>query len=547
VPRAKRSDPMVSEPSSSQSPAWQRLERFACRVEANIAGRAWAWAAAFSILYFGTVSALSWARILSFDELLTFWVCRFQSLSHLWWMLKSPVEGNPPLFHLVTRASEALAGEDAIALRVPGMVGYWVMAVAVYTLARKHTSPLFALVAATFPSVTFAFYYASEARPYGMLLGCSALLLLFWIKALEAEGRQRIRAVMTMGVILAFAVSIHYYAALIALPIAAGEFVRLLERRKPDWKVWIAIAGGASAQLLYVPLIRSSIHIHKSAYVWNKPHIDFIWTSYATILGVTLLPIAIVLGWLFMRWRSKNSGSGYCQPLLPRHEMSAYVSLVLLPLVGFAAAETVVGMLTERYVIETVIGFSILFALGAAKLSRNRRSVGLALLSLVLVSFVVLQFQNLRREYQGRGRFQHFDSEAVVRSLNVPITTEDTHLMLVLNYYGPREFTSRFVMAVDPQIARQYGISDTDPKIYLGSKGILPVRVEQFPEFLEHNDRFLIFGGPLDWMADYVIKRGARVEIVLQTNKELLLLVTQHPQAGQEALSSQLRMVSKPL
>ena len=537
----------VSESSSSQSSStWERLEGLACRVEANVERWALTWAAVLSIIYLSTVLAVSWTRILSFDELLTFWFCRFKSLSHLWWMLKSPVEGIPPLFYLITRASEALAGENAIALRVPGMVGYWVMSVTVYKLARRHTSALFAVVAAIFPCVTLAFYYASEARPYGMLLACSALLLWFWLEAVEAVGRWRMRAIIAMAVVMALAASIHYYAGLIAVPLAAGELARLIERRKPDWLVWIAVVAGAAAELVYVPLIRGFLHAHKTAYVWNKPHVDFLWKSYTTILGVTSLPVVIVLGWLLIRWKSEASAGAQNQRLLPRHESAAYVSLVLVPLVGYVAAQRVVGMLTERYVIETVIGFSILFALGAAKMSSNRRSVGLALLSLALVSFVVLQFQNLRREYQERGRFQHFDSEAVARSLNLSVTTEHIGDMLAMDYYGPRGFSSRFVIAVDPQIARDYGIPDSTPKIYLGSQGILPVHVERFTDFLEHNDQFLIFGGPLDWMADYVMKRGARVEIVLQTDRELLLLVTQHPHAGQEARSAQVRTVSKP-
>ena len=524
---------VVSETSpSDSSSAWEGVEAFACRVEAHIERRTLAWTAALSLLYLGMVLPLSYVRLLWFDELLTFWFCRFNSLSHLWWMLKGPVEGIPPLFYLITRGSEALFGENATALRVPGMVGYWVMSVAIYKFARKHTSSVFALLATMFPCVTFAYYYACEARPYGMVLGCSALLLLFWREAVEASGRRRALAAAAIGVTMAFAVSIHYYAVFISLPIAAGELVRLVERRKPDWLVWIAGAAGASVQLGYIPLIRTFMGIHKSPYEWNKPQMEFIWRSYATILGATLLPVGIVLVWLFVSWKGRDALG---KPLLPRHEMAACVTLALLPLLGYAAARTFIGMLSERYVIETVIGFSLLFGLGTAKVSRNRRSIGLALLSLVLVGFIVLQCQNVHREYVVRNRYHQFDSAAVARSFNLPVTTGDTCGMLALDYYGPREFTSRFVIAVDPDIARHYDIPDTDHNIYLGGKGILPIRVERFPDFLEHNDQFLIFGGPVGWMEDYVLKRGARVQIVLQTEKELLLLVTQHPAAAQTA------------
>lgn len=511
----------------------EKLEVIAGRLAETFEASPVAWAAALSILYLGMALAHCWTRRLWLDELITLYVCRFRNLTELWAWLKTGAEMTPPLFHLIARGSERLFGENEIALRLPSIAAYWVMSVAVYFFARKRTSPIFALVAAVFPLVTLAYFYACEARPYAMILASSALLLLFWQEAAENGKRRRI-ALWGMAITAAFAVSIHYYAGLAALPIAIGELVRCFERRKPDWAVWGAISAGLAVEACFLPLIRAGLRIHKTPYVWNRPHLDMLWTSYPLLFGVALLPACIVLGLLVVRWRKSPRSMSESDPLLPRHELAVCIALAVLPAIGYGASLLLTGMMTERYVVETVIGVSVLFATGVARLTRGRRSFGLALVLAILLCFVIQQAKTVRQEYAMRDRYQHLLAYDAVVSYNLPTIYKSMLELLPLIHYGPPEFTSHLVFPVDVDLSHRYEGNDTGRKIYGGGIGIFPVHTITMDSFLEHNERFLIYGWPEDWLEEYLVDRGANIKIVFQGGLEMLLLV-ENPGAGHAA------------
>lgn len=533
-----RAETFLSRTCSSRiSESWKKFEAAAVWIEASIGRHALAWTAAFSGFYFAMTMARSYSRLMWADELITLWVCRFKSLPHLWSILKSGVELNPPLFHWVTRASETLFGENATGLRVPAMLSYWVMSLALYAYARKHVSALFALFIAVFPSVTSAYSYACEARPYPIILACSIVLLLFWRQATE-NGRYRRLAILGTGVMLAFAVSIHYYAVLMVLPVAAGEAVRLFERKTPDWPLWAAVAAGSAVEIAFLPLVRANLQIHKSPYAWNSPHLEFLWESYQTILGVALVPAIAVLAACAIRWSVKRMAATANQWLLPPHETAACITLTLLPVAAYALGISVTGMVSERYVIETALGFSVLFGLGVAQLSRNRSGAALALLAAVVVCFSAQQVTEIRRQYGIRNRYRFLQAQDVALAYDLPIVQKDIVNLLPLTYYGPREFTSRLVYLVDLDVPHRFGAVDTGNKMLANGRAIFPVHVEDLQPFLQHHDRFLIYGGPEGWLEAYLLERGARIQVVLQEGGELLLLVTQHPNVRAEVLKN---------
>jgi len=520
-----RTEAYLPERRSLKLPALlEKLEAAAWSVETAFEASPAAWAVALSVVYLVTALAHSWTRRLWLDELITFYFCRFRNLAELWAWLKTGAERTPPLYHLIARGSERLFGENEIALRLPSIAAYWVMSLAVYFISRKRLPAIFALLAALFPLVTHAYFYACEARPYAMILACSALLLLFWQEAAEAGRRRRI-ALWAMAVTSAFAVSIHYYGGLAVLPIMIGELARYLERRRPDWPLWFAIASGLAVEACFLPLIRAGLRINRSPYAWNRPQIDMLWKSYPLLLGVTFLPACIVLGLLVIRRGPKLRGTSENDPLLPGHELAACIALAALPVIGYGFGRALTGMMTERYFLQTVIGISILFAIGTAKLCRGRRSFGLALVLAVIVCFAVQQSNNIRQEYAIRDRYQHLLAYDVALSYNLPIIQKSMLELLPVIHYGPPEFTSHLVYPVDIELSHRYEGDDTGRKIYAGGIGIFPVHTITMDSFLKQNDRFLIYGWPVDWLEDYLIQRGATIKIVFRGGLEMLLLV----------------------
>ena len=68
------------------------------------------------------------------------------------------------------------------------------MCAVLFWVVKRYSSPVFGLIAMTFPMVLPPFFYATEARSYGLLLGFSALSALCWLSVENAPARRLDRA-----------------------------------------------------------------------------------------------------------------------------------------------------------------------------------------------------------------------------------------------------------------------------------------------------------------------------------------------------------------
>ncbi len=122
------------------------------------------------------------------------------------------------------------------------MLGFWVMCLCLFLFVSRR-SALYGFVAMLFPLVTGAYYYAYEARPYGIVLGFS---LVCWQSAVAGYHRRlSLLSVESCG-----ALSNHYYA-LFAAPSGFGRAVRSLSLRRLDLPVWAAL--GLAVTPVFVP------------------------------------------------------------------------------------------------------------------------------------------------------------------------------------------------------------------------------------------------------------------------------------------------------
>src|SRR6266508_1563014 len=142
---------------------------------------------------------------MSNDELYTFYISLLPSHSDIWSALSTGADQIPPFFYMITRASILLFGENHVSIRLPEVLGFWVMSLCLFQFVSKRSSALHGLVAMLFPLVTDAYYYAFEARPYGLVLGFGGTALLCWQAA--AEGYYRKLSLMGLALSLAAAIS----------------------------------------------------------------------------------------------------------------------------------------------------------------------------------------------------------------------------------------------------------------------------------------------------------------------------------------------------
>src|SRR5262249_59405280 len=123
------------------------------------------------------------------DELFTLYIARLPTYADIWSFLASGVEQLPPTFHILARLCMKLFGVNPWALRLPEILGVGVMSLCLFVVVSRRSSAVYGLIAMLLPLVTHVFYYATEARPYGLVLGCAALSLLCWQSA--ADDRRR--------------------------------------------------------------------------------------------------------------------------------------------------------------------------------------------------------------------------------------------------------------------------------------------------------------------------------------------------------------------
>src|SRR3954469_13706322 len=155
----------------------------------------------FALLFFCVTALLDSRRPLSNDELFTFYISQQRTLHDVWNALLTGAEQLPIFFFVVVRMSTRLLGPTPTALRLPETLGFLAMNVCTFLFVRRRVSAAYGFVAFIFPAVTGAYYFAYEARPYGLVLGFCGLAMLCWQSA--AEGRSRPLSLIGTAVFLA--------------------------------------------------------------------------------------------------------------------------------------------------------------------------------------------------------------------------------------------------------------------------------------------------------------------------------------------------------
>src|SRR5947209_3486608 len=92
---------------------------------------------------------LTWAlarrKLMWNDELYTYYIARLPSMHDVWNALMARGEQTPPLFFAITRLSFRVFGINHVSIRLPEIVAFWTMTVALYVFARRRMSSMSAL------------------------------------------------------------------------------------------------------------------------------------------------------------------------------------------------------------------------------------------------------------------------------------------------------------------------------------------------------------------------------------------------------------------
>jgi hypothetical protein len=216
----------------------------------------------FWLLLFGLtllyvfVLAIGNRRYVWYDELFTFDIARSASLQQLW-SRELKFDNHTPTVFLLSRLSMSVFGPTPFGLRFPSMIEFYVGSIAILLYVKRKANIAFAGVAVLMVWVGApTLFYAAEARPYALIFGSFACLLLSWDTAVSAHPRRLALFGVAISTLLMSAA--HLFAPFTLFAFVVAEAVRYWRRREPDYALWAALLLPMLIMLIYIPLIRAS-------------------------------------------------------------------------------------------------------------------------------------------------------------------------------------------------------------------------------------------------------------------------------------------------
>jgi hypothetical protein len=250
----------------------------------------------------GSMKALV-TRHLDHDELFTLYIAQAPTLSRLF-KLTHTVDLHPPLSYLLVRASFAIFGVSSWSCRLPFLLAFFAASALLFSFVSRLLSPLYGIIATLILWSTPLTYLATEARPYPLLLCFTALLLVSWHQAAEADNPSRRRwalatvTVSGFGLLLSHVLGVLAYGAFLA-----AELLRFWIRRKPYWRLWTALLIPLVSVFIYLPLLhnRSTMMFAEELRVTPLRLVSFYWESIRYLVTPLALIALLALFWPLLR------------------------------------------------------------------------------------------------------------------------------------------------------------------------------------------------------------------------------------------------------
>jgi hypothetical protein len=462
-------------------------------------------------------AARAWVRPLWFDELLALAVASQPSVPDIWKALAAGVDLHPPLHHVLSHAMSMFTGAGAWGLRLPAAIGFLILVICVFRFVERRTSPLYGAASAAMLLSTSAFEYATQGRPYGVMLGCAGIALLGWQSAIEKRRRSRLLPLLMLAGGLAGAISSSYHAVFVFVPFAAAEGLRTLLARRVDWPVFGAIAAGTLplagfSRLILAPLGYLETHAH-------APGVEKMLDMYVEYLRPALIPmIATALLLLCTHQLLRPTGSsrtqrsdGHTTP-----ELAAVLAFLLLPVLSFAInAADLTNVFFWVYLLPTVIGLSALAGILLFRWVPDARVA--ALFVLVALGWFSLRQASPLLAAISQQRVTPQVPE-LIRSAppGLPVVVADPILFLQLSHYAPDEARARLNYVFNLEHVGRFTGQDSAERSMLDLATIRPVALRPYDDFIRTHQEFYLYwtGKRWEWLIEKLQEDNARVTVV---------------------------------
>jgi len=476
------------------------------------------------------------SKPLWYDELLTLIVARQSSPSMIWSALAHGVDGQPPPFFFIEHAAGTFLPRAEISFRLPTILAFACVLLCVFGFVRRRSGPVYALVCAAMLLDTALYYpYATEARPYELLVACIALALVCYQRAPET------RWVVLMGMSLLAAETMHYYAVFAFVPLGIAEVALSLKMHRLRAGVWLALACGILPLAIFWPLLRQLKQMY-GAHVWAHPTLRRAIASYPWLVHMpqhdhwqpafAAMVVLVLLGTLAaLAFRNVRTVL-LADPFF--HEYALIWALLGLPFVVFAGTRLAHGGMDQRYFLSAALAFPLAAGYILPRLNRGI-TVLLAVLIVCMFALQETRFWNTQRGHLGRVVSPADSVERVVSAAGhpeLPVVVSNGFDYLQMAYYAPPEWAGRFVETVDPAKAVAYIGTDSVDKDQLAARSFYPLQVYEFQDFAADHPSFLLYlSGDADeweWWPRALRDDGYSLQVIAADGRRKIYLVTRN-------------------
>lgn len=469
---------------------------------------------------FSTLQAVR--RPFWYDEICTVTVSRLSNMPAVWNALDNAVDTNPPPYYAVTRLARRLTTDDHLGYRLPSIVGALAVILCTYLILCRSVDRLSALTGAVFVLVTPMAAYATEARPYALMVGCAAGGILAWQRVED----RRIYSVV-LAAMLAAASCLHYYAIFMWPAFISGEAAVLIAGRRFRPHVWAALLAGATPLLVFAPLLLR-LRQYWGEHFWARASLRQLAPSFDWLLGVGPrwgLAVAVAASVSLVYWihsktlvvpASDENRATTSSALIG--ELTIALGFLWLPVIATAAGMISHGGLATRHMLPAVLGGSL--AIGYLTSNAVAR-VKVLLLLVFLANYALSSGGSARRVVVGslldeRARAARQVAAILDRSreLRLPAVVSSGIDYLPMTYYGSADAQQHLYALADPQAAVRFANSDSVDLGLLVLRRYSELQVEEYSSFASKHREFLLFSrgtGDFDWWPERLAQDGDSV------------------------------------
>jgi hypothetical protein len=477
-----------------------------------------------------------------YDEVMTFIVARQATVSRIWSALGKAVDGQAPGFYLVERLFASMVSYQEVAFRLPLILGFCLTTVCLFLFVRRRFGSAYALACAAIPLTTSLFhFYATEARPYSLVVACISIALLCYQRA-PAPGWM-----LLMSSMFAVSLTLNYYAVFALVPFALAEFALFLSARRFRWSVWLALACGTTPLALFWPLLAQNKKYY-GALPFAKPSLSAILHVYGSIFGTSppwgvaiVAAISLFIVGIIVFPKGNKTGTESQTNSSP-DEYVLVLALLGLPLISYLLAKIMHAGLSERYVLSTALGVPLAVAHILPRLERR----GLVVVVGFVISLLVIQEAIFWKSHGGR--LTRFESTAVsVERLvgsagypDMPVVVSDGGDYLPIAHYAAPAMAKRLVCLVDVPASLLYAGDDVMDKELIVLRPFASLQISDFADFVSQHRSFLLYssngsgGDPHDWWATRLLRDGYALRVVAADHRQSVFLVTRFDETRPE-------------